>query len=553
MFFEIDYFKVIIICCCSSSLIGLEFSLRRNSECVQPVLRIDNGGLIQSHRQFGKTLYPINLDCAWLILAPIGYQIMIQFDFINIEDDSSCQYDFVDFINSSNNSHKVCGNDDNKRFISSDNRLTVTFHSDDSTSLEGFTLRYLFVSSLSVSRGLVSLVKSGRQCADDEWKCAYANTCIPKNWVCDNVRDCRDDSDEIACISIRPCHQSQLACSNHQCISKELWCDGVYHCKDKSDEIRCNSTIPLPDPFKPTTKNGCSFQPIQPNDVNINDDNSQIVGGHEVIPGSWPWMISLRYGNTHICGASLLSDRWAVSAGHCFIMDSDPTHWTVNLGLHYLYGGNVETVQVEKIIIHPQFNIGLVDYDISLIKLSKRIKFSESVQAVCLPKDEKEPKPGKRCVILGWGYTKGTGTEGVLNQGIVPIIDRKQCRKQYRGSITPQMICAGYETGGVDACNGDSGGPLVCQNEGKFFLYGITSWGEDCALPNRPGVYTNVVRFIKWIKENIQEQEYSSITPKSGTTSIKPIGTVHDNTAKSTVTQHQSRRSYVNLLSSIQF
>ncbi|OXB56671.1 hypothetical protein ASZ78_013117 [Callipepla squamata] len=48
---------------------------------------------------------------------------------------------------------------------------------------------------------------------------------------------------------------------------------------------------------------------------------------------------------------------------------------------------------------------------------------------------------------------------------------------------------------------GDSGGPLSCRHEEVWYLVGITSWGEGCARPRQPGVYTKVVEYSDWILE----------------------------------------------------
>ena len=63
------------------------------------------------------------------------------------------------------------------------------------------------------------------------------------------------------------------------------------------------------------------------------------------------------------------------------------------------------------------------------------------------------------------------------------------------------MICAGDTVnGGVDTCQGDSGGPMFRKdNNNAWIQVGIVSWGDGCARPHAPGVYTEVSTFASKI------------------------------------------------------
>ena len=115
-------------------------------------------------------------------------------------------------------------------------------------------------------------------------------------------------------------------------------------------------------------------------------------------------------------------------------------------------------MEVEQIINHQNYNTRNQDNDIALVVLSKLLEFGVSVQPIALPSDNEIIPPGAMCMVSGWGDKKQfmMFRKADLRAAEVPIVDYEQCNNNYKrlGGITPQMICAGFENGGRDACQG---------------------------------------------------------------------------------------------------
>ncbi|XP_072261307.1 transmembrane protease serine 9 [Pyxicephalus adspersus] len=281
-----------------------------------------------------------------------------------------------------------------------------------------------------------------------------------------------------------PCTASTYKCSNRLCISKtNPECDGIPDCHNGSDEMNCD----------------CGTAPVIP--------FNKIVGGSGSLRGEWPWQVSLWLRRKeHKCGAVLISDRWLLSAAHCFDIYNDPKLWAAYLGTPFLNGVEGRVEKIFRIHKHPFYNVYTLDNDVALLELPSPLSFTNLIKPICLPDTSHSFLEGTKCFITGWGSTKEGGPMSrQLQKASVTIVGDQTCRKFYPIQISPRMLCAGFMQGGVDSCSGDAGGPLACREpSGRWFLAGITSWGYGCARPYFPGVYTRITSVRNWIGQTLR-------------------------------------------------
>ena len=55
-----------------------------------------------------------------------------------------------------------------------------------------------------------------------------------------------------------------------------------------------------------------------------------------------------------------------------------------------------------------------------------------------------------------------------------------------------------------DTCHGDSGGPMQVFLNGKWYIYGLTSFGDALCNPNLPSFYAMVPVHIRWLSNFIK-------------------------------------------------
>ncbi len=216
-----------------------------------------------------------------------------------------------------------------------------------------------------------------------------------------------------------------------------------------------------------------------------------VVGGTRAAQGEFPFMVRLSMG----CGGALYTQQIVLTAAHCVSGSGNNTSITATAGVVDLNSSSAIKVKSTKVKQATGYNGTGKDW--ALIKLAKPINLPTLKIA------ETKQYDNGTFTVAGWGATReGGGQQRYLMKATVPFVSDASCQQSYGSSLVPsEEICAGFDQGGVDTCQGDSGGPMFRRdNTNAWIQVGIVSWGQGCARPDYPGVYTEVSTFAAQIK-----------------------------------------------------
>uniref|UniRef100_A0A182Q4Q2 CLIP domain-containing serine protease n=1 Tax=Anopheles farauti TaxID=69004 RepID=A0A182Q4Q2_9DIPT len=254
----------------------------------------------------------------------------------------------------------------------------------------------------------------------------------------------------------------------------------------------------------------------------------RILFGEETERGEHPWAALLFYNvgrNRTLpkCGGALVTERYVITAAHCTV---DKPNWKLLYARFNEFNAsstenctvledNTESCRVdygiESIIPHPEYDKNNISRpnDICILRLATDVEFNDYVRPICLPLEydvQQLPIVDEIFTVTGWGETEHKRPSDIQLHVDLPGLENEACNSVYavaNVTLTDRQLCIGG-LNGTDSCRGDSGGPLMRTVGGAWYLVGVVSFGaRACGTVNLPGVYTNVVQYLEWMKYNM--------------------------------------------------
>nr|XP_041632819.1 serine protease grass-like [Drosophila kikkawai] len=207
---------------------------------------------------------------------------------------------------------------------------------------------------------------------------------------------------------------------------------------------------------------------------------------HRAEPGTTPWMAVVSNQHGFLCGGTLITKKFVLTAAHCID------------GQDQLCRG-VEIYKVTRASVHLDYNPSQGTNDIGLLELESEVQYKNHIQPICVVTDDAINVNNINVfTAFGWGQTQTGRASQLLMAVRLFRRDSEECHFEFRHQVRDNQICAGSARG--DTCHGDSGGPLTTVVGERYIQVGIVSYGTG--MCNASAIYTDVWSYIDWIVSN---------------------------------------------------
>ena len=227
-------------------------------------------------------------------------------------------------------------------------------------------------------------------------------------------------------------------------------------------------------------------------------------------PANAPWELR------HKCGGGLIAPDWVLTAAHCASPADLKDGLEVHLGSADISRDGGVVLAVDRVIPHPGYRpSNMYFHDIALLHIVTKNDTADTGYTRTLELAHDYPRDQAAVFVPGWGRIVDASKKpvAILRRYAMKIVPRGECTALPGfgpTKIHDGVVCAGG--GGVKTCEGDSGGPLVLDEPGDprdidYKVVGIVSWNKstcDGKRDPRPGVYTAVAPYAKWIEDTIR-------------------------------------------------
>ncbi|XP_037809756.1 collagenase-like [Lucilia sericata] len=234
-----------------------------------------------------------------------------------------------------------------------------------------------------------------------------------------------------------------------------------------------------------------------------NNQSASIIAGVRAIPGEYPWHVLLkrRPQSSLLCGGSVISNTWVLTAAHCII---NRTSVYMQFGTVELFS-NAPGMNSTRLFTHPLYNKNTNGDDVGLIELPTPLTYNAFIQPIPLVTSmeaESNDFIGVIAFISGFGYyiNKVSRVSEWLLWGAEEVVSNTVCRTVYGPTPASHLCTIGYTPDRQHPCKGDSGGALVWRNPNRTHKQiAVFSYGSIADCAGLPSGYMRVSSYLDYI------------------------------------------------------